>query len=169
MVVEAYRASDGTMAWDLTWNRGYGYEEVGGLAIDGGSMFIAGWTKGNTTQDDLAVLKLDINGNLIWATTWGTPDWDEANGQIVVDSENVYVAGRYDAPSWITGGDALLAAFDKMTGAYKWHKTWGGPALDDALGMVVDLPSLYLVGMTKSFGQGMLIFLNKYNSNGDPV
>jgi len=169
MAVVAYNLNDGHMVWEFIWDQGYGYEEVDGLVVDGGYIYVAGWTTGNSTQNDLAVLKLDLNGRLVWNNTWGTSGWDEANGQIVLDSENIYVAGRYNAQNMFFGGDALLAAFDKVTGAYKWHKTWGGSATDDALGMIGDLPYLYVVGMTGSFGQGIQIFLNKYDTDGDMI
>lgn len=167
MAVVAFDISDGHMVWEFTWDQGYGYEEVDGLVVDGDYIYVAGWTTGEKSQNDLAVLKLDLNGNLVWKTTWGTDGWDEENGQIVVDSENVYLAGRYNGQNMFLGGDALLAAFDKTTGAYKWHKTWGGVGTDDALGMIGDLPYLYVVGMTSSFGQAMQIFLNKYSLSGN--
>ncbi len=167
MAVVAFDISDGHKIWEFTWDQGYGYEEVDGLVVDGGYIYAAGWTTGQNTQNDLALLKLDLSGELVWSTTWGTAGWDEENGQIVVDSENVYMAGRYNGLNMFVGGDALLVAFDKETGAYKWHKTWGGAGLDDALGMIGDLPSLYVVGMTNSFGQAMQIFLNKYDTAGD--
>lgn len=167
MAVVAFDVNDGHKVWEFIWDQGYGYEEVDGLVVDGGYLYVAGWTTGQNTQNDLAILKLDLNGNLVWKTTWGTAGWDEENGQIVVDSENIYVAGRYDASNMFLGGDALLAAFDKTTGAYKWHKTWGGAGTDDALGMIGDLPYLYVVGMTNSFGQAFQIFLNKYDTTGN--
>jgi len=167
MAVVVFNVNDGHKIWEFTWDQASGYEEVDGLVVDGGYLYVAGWTTGQKTQNDLAILKLDFNGNLMWKTTWGTSGWDEENGQIVVDSENIYVAGRYDAPNVLLGGDALLAAFDKTTGAYKWHKTWGDAGTDDALGMIGDLPYLYVVGMTNSFGQGFQIFLNKYDTTGN--
>lgn len=167
MAVVAFDLKDGHKIWEFTWDQGYGYEEVDGLVVDGGYLYIAGWTTGQNTQNDLALLKLDLDGRLVWSNTWGSLGWDEENGQIVVDADNIYVAGRYNGQNMLIGGDALLAAFDKTTGAYKWHKTWGGAGLDDALGMTGDLPYLYVVGMTNSFGQAMQIFLNKYDTTGN--
>jgi hypothetical protein len=155
----------GDSLWDLTWDGGFGYEELDGLVVDGDTIYAAGWTTGETTGNDLAVLKLDRQGRLTGSRTWGTPFWDEANGQIVVGPQYVYVAGRYNAPSELTGGDAVLAAFDKHTLEYAWHQTWGGMELDDAYGMIDDGEHLYLVGLTLSFG-GSHIFLLKYDLDG---
>ena len=151
--------------WDLTWDGGFGYEELDGLVVDGDTIYAAGWTTGETTGNDLAVLKVTLDGRLVDSRIWGTPFWDEANGQIVVGPQYVYVAGRYNAPSEVAGGDAVLAAFDKHTLEYAWHRTWGGEDFDDAFGMIGDGPYLYVVGLTLSFG-GSHIFLLKYNLDG---
>jgi len=169
MAVVSFDISTGDVVWQFVWDQGFGYEEVDGLVVNEGYIYVAGWTTGETSQNDLALLKLDLNGKLVWNATWGTSTWDEANGQIVVDSQNIYVAGRYNAPNMFFGGDALVAAFDKTTGAYKWHKTWGGSMTDDALGMIGDLPYLYVAGMTGSFGQGIQIYLSKYDTAGNLI
>jgi hypothetical protein len=156
----------GDSLWDLTWDGGFGYEELDGLAVDNDTIYAAGWTAGEETGNDLAVLKVTLDGRLVESRTWGTPFWDEANGQIVVGPQYVYVAGRYNAPSELTGGDAVLVAFDKHTLEYAWHRTWGGMEFDDAFGMTGDGEYLYVVGLSLSFG-GSHIFLLKYNLDGE--
>jgi len=155
----------GDSLWDFTWDGGFGYEELDGIAVDGDTIYAAGWTTGEETGNDLAVLKVTLDGRLVNSRVWGTPFWDEANGQIVVGPQYVYVAGRYNAPSELTGGDAVLAAFDKHTLEYVWHRTWGGMEFDDAFGMTGDGEHLYVVGLTLSFG-GSHIFLLKYALDG---
>jgi hypothetical protein len=158
-------STEGDSLWDLTWDGGFGYEELDGLVVDGDTIYASGWTTGETSSNDLAVLKLDRHGRLINSRIWGTPNWDEANGQIVVGEQRVYVAGRYNAPSELAGGDAVLVAFDKHTLGYAWHRVWGGNDFDDAFGMIGDGEHLYVVGLTLSFG-GSHIFLLKYDLNG---
>ena len=158
-------STGGDSLWDFTWDGGFGYEEMDGLVADGDTIYAAGWTTGETTGNDLAVLKLDRQGRLRGSRIWGTGNWDEANGQIVVGQQYVYVAGRYDAPSEIAGGDAVLVAFDKHSLEYVWHRTWGGDDFDDAFGMIGDGEHLYVVGLTLSFG-GSHIFLLKYDLDG---
>jgi hypothetical protein len=87
----------------------------------------------------------------------------------VVDNQNIYVAGRYNAPNALVGGDAVLVAFSKSNGVYQWHRTWGGSGLDDGLGMTGDSTALYVVGITNSFGNGSQIFLLKYDHAGNLV
>ena len=165
MAVLALDMDSGRILWEFTWGQGFGYEEVDGLVVDGDFIYISGWTTGEKTSGDMAVLKLDRKGNLIWAKTWGTEGFDEADGQIVVDKDTIYVCGRINATNVLSGGDAVIVKFAKESGAYLTHTTWGGTAFDDGLGMTSDGTYLYVVGLTLSFGHGGQIFLLKYDKN----
>jgi len=168
MFVLKFDASNGSLMWSRTWDGGNGYDEVDGLVVDGNSLYLAGWTTGASTQIDIAVLRYDVDGTFIWSRSWGTAGVDEANGQIAVDENYIYVAGHYNALPLGFGGDAVLVAFNKTDGDYAWHTTWGGDGLDDAFGMAMDSVFIYSVGITNSFG-GDLIFLLKYDKRGSLV
>jgi hypothetical protein len=88
---------------------------------------------------------------------------------MVVDDDTIYVAGRYDADNMLAGGDSLLAAFNKSSGDYLWHRTWGNKGFDDAFGMASDGTDLYVVGLTLTHGDGGQIFLIKYDKSGSEV
>jgi outer membrane protein assembly factor BamB len=89
MAVLALDMNSGKILWEFTWGQGFGYEEVDGLVVDGDYIYVSGWTTGEETSGDMAVLKLDRKGNLIWVTTWGTEGFDEADGQMVVDEDTI--------------------------------------------------------------------------------
>ncbi|MGB7540151.1 MAG: PQQ-binding-like beta-propeller repeat protein [Anaerolineales bacterium] len=165
MAVLALDTNDGSVVWEFTWGQGFGYEEVDGLVADGDSLYLSGWTTGKTTGNDVAVLKLDLHGNLIWAKSWGSPGWDEGDGQMVVDEDTLYVAGRYNGINAILGGEGFLARFSKETGEYLSHTAWGGPLGTDALGMTGDGTCLYTVGLTVDRGNGGQIFLRKWDKD----
>ncbi len=163
MAVIALDANDGHLLWEFTWGQGFGYQEVNGLVVDGDSIYVSGWTTGRTTGVDLAILKLDLAGNLAWAQTWGGAGWDQADGQMVVVDDAIYISGRYNAKNYLIGGKALLAKFSKATGQYIAHKMCGGTVFNDALGMTSDGTSLYVVGLTIVSNGGGQIFLRKYD------
>ena len=163
MAVLALDAADGHLLWDFTWGQGYGYEEVDGLVVEGDSLFVSGWTTGETTSTDVGLLKLTREGELVWESSWGTPQWDQGDGQMVVDDESLFVAGRYKAQNILLGGEGLLVRFSKQTGEYMQHTTWGGPIGTDALGLTSDGTYLYAVGLTVDEGQGGQIFVRKYD------
>lgn len=163
MAVLALRADTGALIWDFTWGQGYGYEEVDGLKADGGSIYVSGWTTGSKTGNDVAILKLDHSGKLVWANTWGGPGWDEADGQLVVNSDSIYIAGRYNGAGLLLGGQGLLARFSKSTGEFQGDTVWGGPVFTDGFGLASDGTYLYVVGLTLDRGNGGQIFLRKYD------
>jgi len=165
MFVLKFRASDGSLVWSQIWDGGNGYDEADGLVVDGNSLYLAGWTTGASTQMDITVLRYDVDGTFVWSRSWGTAGVDEANGQIAVDENYIYVVGHYNALPLGFGGDAVMVAFDKIDGDYAWHTTWGGGGLDDAFGMTMGSGFIYSVGITNSFG-GDLIFLLKYDKQG---
>ena len=68
----------------------------------------------------------------------------------------------------VSGGDAILVAFNRTDGSYAWNRTWGGDQLDDAFGLTIDSSYVYSVGITSSFGND-LIFLLKYSKTGTLV
>jgi PQQ-like domain len=165
MAVLAFNAQDGSLAWNFTWGQGFGYEEVDGLVVEDDAIYLSGWTTGKTTGNDVAVLKLDLKGKLIWAKSWGGKNWDEGDGQMVVDGDTIYVAGRYNGTNIILGGEGLIVRFSKQSGEYISHTTWGGPLGTDALGMTSDGTFLYAVGLTVDKGNGGQIFLRKYDKS----
>jgi hypothetical protein len=163
MALLALDMESGAVLWEFTWGQGFGYEEIDGLVVQDGFIYLSGWTTGEQTGGDIAVLKLDLDGSLIWAKTWGTAGFDTADGQMVVDDEAIFVSGRVEGANMLFGGDAALVKFSKQTGDYLEHTTWGGANFDDGLGLTGDGEFLYVVGLTLSFGDGGQIFLLKFD------
>ncbi len=164
MAVLALDMQTGQVLWSFTWGQGFGYEEVDGLVADGDFVYVSGWTTGQTTNGDIAVLKLNkSDGSLVWEQTWGTDKFDSADGQMVVDENYIYVSGRLEANNALIGGKSVIAKFSKATGEYLDHRTWGGPVFNDGLGMTSDGTNLFVVGLTMGFGNGSQIFLLKYD------
>ena len=166
MLVLALDMNDGHVIWKFNWGQGFGYQEVDGLVVDGDHLYVSGWTTGEKTSGDTAILKLNrADGSLVWAKTWGTDKFDSADGQMVVDKDALYISGRINGTNMLTGGEAVIAKFSKDTGDYLDHRTWGGPIFSDGLGMTSDGTFLYVTGMTLDKGNGGQIFLLKYDKN----
>lgn len=152
----------GDLVWDFTWDQGFGYEELDGLVVEDDAIFLSGWTTGKDSSNDIAVLKLDRNGSMIWAQTWGGDGFDTADGQMVVDENAVFISGRYNGTNILLGGQAVLVKFNKATGAYIDHALWGSTVFSDGLGSTSDGSFIYVVGLNIANGNGQ-IFLLKYD------
>ena len=169
MVVLALDLQDGSVAWEFTFDQGFGYEEGDGLVADGDYIYISGWTTSEQNSNDVGLIKLDRNGNQIWFSGWGGPGWDEADGQMVVDDQYIYVTGRYDSTSVISGGHGLLVKFRKDTGEVVHHLVWNDTQFYDGYGLASDGTDLYVVGMTivpkpGTLGNGQ-IFVQKWDTD----
>ncbi len=168
MAVLAYNIADGSLDWEWIGAPGSGYDETDGLVVTPDGIYIAGWSAVAGKSNDLAVGKLSLDGQLLWMKTWGTTGWDEANGQIVVTEDTIYVSGKYSGPPelfGLLGGHAALFAFDRANGDYRWHTAWGD-LRSDAYGMIGDASGLYVVGIDFVFLNGQ-IFVRKYSTSGD--
>jgi hypothetical protein len=102
---------------------------------------------------DSFLSKFDLNGNFVWARTWGGEGYDDGPGVNVDSAGNIYVAGMYasqninfDPAGGISGTghpahdsgisvDVFLSKFD-AAGTFQWVRSWGGQGTEDAMGSV---------------------------------
>ena len=71
MFVASVNPNTGDTNWVFHWDQGYGYDEVDGIVPMSDGIYVTGWTYGNGTYWDMAILKLDYNGKKLWQSTWG--------------------------------------------------------------------------------------------------
>jgi hypothetical protein len=169
MLVLALDLGDGHVVWEFNYDQGYGYEEVDGLVADGEFIYISGWTTSEKNGNEVGLLKLDRQGNLIWAQSWGGPGWDEADGQMVVDDAHIYITGRYNGNTILTGGYGLLAKFRKDNGEYVRHLVWNDRQFYNGFGMTSEGTYLYVTGLTiiplSGLGGDGQIFVQKWDKD----
>lgn len=170
----------GDTLWQRIIDRGYGYEEVDGVGSDDSSIYVSGWSVGDTSQNidiDAFIRRYDKEGNVVWSTYWGTDSTDHADGQLALDDNFVYVCGLYKGvpnPFFIGlsgfDGNAILAKFAKKDGKLVKYI---GLTTDDsaftnfenALGMVKKDNFLYITGVTTIDKDNNQIFLTKVDVN----
>ncbi len=161
--------SDGNFIRVLTW-RSVGFDSILGVETDSASnIYITGnfedtvdfdpgvGIDGRTSNGDADVFaaKLDAEGNLIWARTWGGETSDYASAISLDFNSNVIIPGSFhsetvdfdpglgiDEHQTFAGYDVFLTKLSS-DGKYVWTKTWGsyeddnGPDVDtDAAGNV---------------------------------
>lgn len=159
--------SAGNLFWARTWGTA-NEDYLMSVAIDGsGNILATGLTAAFGGGYNLLLLKLDGNGNLLWAESWGT-NRDEWGRNVMTDSSgNIYVAGAID-PAGNGLFDALLVKFDS-SGNLIWTKGWGGNNNERGENLALDQGgNLAVVGWTWSFAQGDDdLLLLKYDSGGN--
>ena len=185
-------APDGTFQWVRTWGPSLipGRSSFGAEAyhveVAGDYLYVVGDFSGDLTdfnpwgshdwhenhKPDTGIIffdaflsKFDLDGNFIWAKTWGGEGYDDGPGVAVDGSGNVYVAGMYASvninfdPAGGSGGlghpahdsgilvDVFLSKFDS-NGVFQWVRTWGGQGTDEATGIVAldSMNNVYVTG-----------------------
>jgi Tyrosine-protein kinase ephrin type A/B receptor-like len=150
--------ADGT----TVFNRQYGtteYDAATNMAMDAdGSVFVIGQTDGEfeagnlsgdtvTGRQDFFVLKVDKNGNSVFARQGGAAsDSDIANAAAVHSaSQSLFVAGETQGQLGAASTDpfkgvrdVFIARYSSVTGSIVWIRQIGTPAYDSVAGMTID-------------------------------
>lgn len=119
--------------------------------------------------NDIMVVRVDVNGNVIWSTTFGGPDSDEPYDIEVTSDNGCIVGGRlYNYGPGNT--DVFLSRLDSA-GNLLWTKTYGGPGFE--LTYDIDITSdggVIVGGWTSSFSSNTNdYYIIRTDPNGDTL
>ena len=144
---------------------------------------------------DIFVQKMDANGNLLWAKTFGGSDYDKAYSIAVDANGNVFVTGEFggtvdfdpgsgtDNHTSNGGADIFVEKLD-ANGNFLWAKTFGSSGYNQDVGNSIAVDANGNVFVTGWFSDtvdfdpgsgtdnhtsngGADIFVEKLNANGD--
>jgi hypothetical protein len=150
----------GAVLWHQIWYTLFGLGDNPGLdvAVDGaGNVYVTGLTDRPDPLNggwDVALLKIDPAGTLIWQRTVAAGKGvDPRGGLALAPDGSVYVAGgRIDER---TSDLNLLVLKFGSDGSLVWNRNWGGGGDDAALGISVGADGMVFVsGGTNSYGSG---------------
>ncbi|MCI0535198.1 MAG: PQQ-binding-like beta-propeller repeat protein [Verrucomicrobiales bacterium] len=164
----------GTLLWQRTWGR----DQLSGsrqaldddYALDlalgpDGSVHLGGVYSGGGGP---LVLKLDPDGNVIWATTWQHPTgFGHAQSITVAGDGSVYVVGGINGAG--AGFSDMLIIKFASDGSLLWQQTWGG-SINEIARDVAAAPDggVYVAGEGNSFFANDAILL-RYAPDGTLV
>lgn len=161
----------GALVWARTWGPSDGGAEAYSVTLDVlGHIYVQGDFSGTTTNFnpwdkahpdwhanhagqgaafDAFLSKFDLDGNFIYARTWGGEGYDDGPGVVADSQGNVYIAGMYAStninfdpaggnagtghPAHDSGSivDVFFCKYD-AGGNFQWVRTWGGQGTEDA-------------------------------------
>lgn len=116
--------AEGKMLWHRTYGgRGteYGY---GCTPVDGGVLVVGYTTSFGAGSKDVYVLRLDGEGNEVWARTYGGSSWDVGHAVCATDDDGILVCG-FTHSSGAGEEDVYLIKLDG-DGNLCWSQTYGG-------------------------------------------
>ena len=163
--------SSGSLVWAKALTGTFGTEGAAMTVNAAGNVYFTGdftgtvnFNPGSGTSnlssanaESVFVLKLDTNGNFVWAKQFASTTGSEAHGIAVDGNGNVYVAGGFSGtvdfnPGSATynltsagGLDAFVAKLDS-SGNFVWADRFGGTGDDIAYGLAVDSANVYTTG-----------------------
>ncbi len=120
---------NGTVQWESNFG-GTGNDHARGIAqLTDGSYVVSGYSNStdgdastNYGDDDAWLIKLDINGNLVWQATLGTTYGDRAMGLEATDDGGFVVTGHVDINTY---SNLWIAKFDAINNL-EWENHYGG-------------------------------------------
>ncbi len=129
---------NGTLLWSKAYggigedgDQSWGIEAV--LNTDSTLVFAGNTTNYGAGGHDILMIKTDLDGNLIWAKTYGGPSDDQPRTIIKTNSGGFAIAG-WTLSFGFGDKDAYLLVTDSA-GNLLWSKTYGSPAFDKGMGL----------------------------------
>ncbi|HSA05905.1 MAG TPA: hypothetical protein P5556_01855 [Candidatus Gastranaerophilales bacterium] len=166
IVVMKLNEIDGSKVWIKQWGGPY-EEKAYGLAVSGGNIYVVGEEESSSPgseEDDIFVMKLDINGNTLWKKQFGGFSQEDIGYSIVVSGNDIYLSGQeysdFDGGSIdifvmrldSDGPDNIIDTVDD--GYVVWKNQYGGFSYEAAYSMVLSGSHLYITGKEKSDPNG---------------
>ena len=111
-------------------NRAFSVEQTadGGFILCGRSL-----SSGSGTDADLYMLRTDVNGDSIWAKTFGGTGFEEGNS-VVITPDLGFLSAGYTQNNASGDKDIYLVKTD-ASGFLNWSKSIGGPYPEEALSL----------------------------------
>ena len=167
---------EGNVLWSQFGSGGDIYAEA--VAVDGSGVYVAGYMRFPEDPGfnaDAFLWKYDLDGNIVWNRTFGTPEIDHASA-VVLDASGIYVGGlTFGTFPGQTGAgtDAYVRKYAR-DGNVVWTRQFGTSGTDGAAALAVNASGLYVAGWAEGTFPGeptftgiQDAFLRKYDLNGN--
>ncbi len=165
---------NGDTAWVRRYNgTGNGYDFAHWICVDNQeNVYVTGYSRGASYQDDIATVKYDSNGNQLWVSRInGSGNYNDKGHKVIADNNGyVYVVGYVNPFSSGTRYDYATIKLNAQTGDTVWVRTYNGPAdsSDIARDIAVDSAgNVYVTGSVRWLGTSTDILTIKYDNSGN--
>ena len=154
------------------WRKYYGgpfSDQLESMAVvPAGGYIMAGVTETLDMSYQVAVIRVNENGDVLWEKNYGGAQWDIAKKVIALSDGGFAIAGQ----TFSNGGQgqAILMCLD-ASGDTLWTRNYGGPATEgaNALASTAD-DGFIMAATTESYGAGAKdVWLMRLNSTGDTI
>lgn len=145
---------DGEVIWEYIGEDSEDEKLTDAVEIPGGGLVFAA-----VSEENAKLVKLDANGNVLWAKRYELLEWQFAAQVIQTDSGGLLLAGSRGTGQ---GADTWLA-YSTSTGEMEWETSIGDSTAHDFGQSLIRLnDGTYLIG-----GRGNGLLLSRIDENGD--
>ncbi len=158
--------ANGGMVWEKKYkfSGGLSYGTTIIKTVDGGYAII-GTQIDSTNLTDIKLLKVDANGDSLFAHTYGGINNEAGYGLIQTNDDGFVIAGLTE--SYGAGGKDVYLIKTDENGIEQWTKTFGNTGADWGCFVQQTIDNGYIIaGYTNSFGSNYDIYLIKTDENG---
>ncbi len=163
-----------TMENDITFIKTFGGERrdrgINLLQTRDGGYAIIGYTSSlDAVQEDIYLVRMDVQGEVLWSQTYGGEGDDNGWDMVEAEDGGFLITGFTD--SFGAGGMDIYLIRTDTDGNMLWERTFGGPQNEFGWAMAPTTDGGYvLAGQTESFGKwerdGYLV---KVNAEGEEI
>jgi photosystem II stability/assembly factor-like uncharacterized protein len=133
-----------SIQWSKVYSSPGTIDRIHGIKqIPAGGYYLSGYIEGGFGFLDQIMMKMDANGNILWAKNFGGIEADELRQLCITPDGGMVVAG-YNA-SFGVGAKEVQVIKLSSNGIIEWAKTYGTPYEDFNLSMIVSSDGNYVL------------------------
>lgn len=115
---------------------------------------------------DVLLIKLSLDGSVLWERAWGGNGYDQADGVVPADDEGYYVFGETE--SYGAGDRDFFLLKLSADGQAEWHRTYGGTDREWPYGLLhLANADLLIYGFSTTTGGGRDRYALRLSPAGD--
>lgn len=164
---------DGDTVWTRRYNgTGNGYDFSNWITVDNqDNVFITGYSRALSYQNDIATVKYDSSGNQLWVAQFaGSGNYNDEGNKVIAGNDGyIYVAGTINPFSSGTRYDYVTIKYDASDGDTVWARTYNGTADSSDIARDIEVDgagNVYVTGSSRGIGTSSDITTIKYDSSG---
>ena len=165
-LVAKYNGS-GSLQWSYTYDStGLNITPYGLLVSKNGSSYQAGQKILSNGKQDIYILKLDVNGNLIWNKTINNSATEIPTDMIFDKNGNLLICGQY---LYASGNSNFFTVKYDTNGNQLWQRIFDKAGLNDSATVILsdEFNNVYVGGLSDTGGTTYSSILIKYDGNGN--
>ncbi|MBK7946230.1 MAG: hypothetical protein IPJ85_13415 [Flavobacteriales bacterium] len=159
-------SADGEVIWQVDFGDAEAWDALNGIVVVDDAILAVGRTYLETGTSQAWLIKVSMDGGLIWSATTAAEPGMEGNALAVLDDGSIAVTGTIEAPDGTT--DMVVVKFNEE-GEYLWHTVHGGASDEVGRDIMVANGELVAVGYTSSFAPKRQMFMVRMQMDGEVI